>query len=450
MTEVLKVRIKFKKRLVPAQILAIGFATVILIGTILLSLPVSSASGKATPLVDAIFTSTSAVCVTGLVTLNTAEYWSYFGKTVIIILIQIGGLGFMSFATLFALLLGKKITLKERLIMQEAMNSFSLQGLVKLAKYILIFTFSVEGVGALFLSTKFIPNYGVIKGIYFSIFHSISAFCNAGFDLTGNSLIPYSQSVVVMLVISGLIIIGGLGFTVWAEIYSLKDIKRMSLHSKLVISMTLILVFGGWLLMYIFEMNNPATIANMPLKGKVLSSFFAAVTPRTAGFNSISLADMSMAGKFLTMILMFIGGSPGSTAGGVKTATIGVLLITVINIIRNKEETVIFERRISKDLIYKAFAVVSIGVGVVMLTTLALCITETGASFEYIAFEAFSAFGTVGLSLGLTSKLSFVGKLIVAITMYMGRVGPLTLIFAISNKKKGSAVRYPEGKILVG
>ncbi|GAA0181905.1 TrkH family potassium uptake protein [Clostridium sediminicola] len=443
-------RIKFKKRLVPAQILAIGFATVILIGTILLSLPVSSASGKATPLVDAIFTSTSAVCVTGLVTLNTAEYWSYFGKTVIIILIQIGGLGFMSFATLFALLLGKKITLKERLIMQEAMNSFSLQGLVKLAKYILIFTFSVEGVGALFLSTKFIPNYGVIKGIYFSIFHSISAFCNAGFDLTGNSLIPYSQSVVVMLVISGLIIIGGLGFTVWAEIYSLKDIKRMSLHSKLVISMTLILVFGGWLLMYIFEMNNPATIANMPLKGKVLSSFFAAVTPRTAGFNSISLADMSMAGKFLTMILMFIGGSPGSTAGGVKTATIGVLLITVINIIRNKEETVIFERRISKDLIYKAFAVVSIGVGVVMLTTLALCITETGASFEYIAFEAFSAFGTVGLSLGLTSKLSFVGKLIVAITMYMGRVGPLTLIFAISNKKKGSAVRYPEGKILVG
>lgn len=450
MTEVLKVRIKFKKRLVPAQILAIGFAVVILIGTILLSLPISSASGKATPLVDAIFTSTSAVCVTGLVTLNTAEYWSYFGKTVIIILIQIGGLGFMSFATLFALLLGKKITLKERLIMQEAMNSFSLQGLVKLAKYILIFTFSVEGAGALFLSTKFIPNYGVVKGIYFSIFHSISAFCNAGFDLTGNSLIPYSQSIVVMLVISGLIIIGGLGFAVWAEIYNLKDVKRMSLHSKLVISMTLILIFGGWILMYLFEMNNPATIENMSLKGKMLSSFFASVTPRTAGFNSISLSNMSMAGKFLTMILMFIGGSPGSTAGGVKTATIGVFLITIINIIRNKEETVIFERRISRDLIYKAFAVVSIGVGVVMLTTLALCITETGASFEYIAFEAFSAFGTVGLSLGLTAKLSFIGKLIVAITMYMGRVGPLTLIFAISNKKKGSGIRYPEGKILVG
>ncbi|SHI00179.1 TrkH family potassium uptake protein [Clostridium grantii] len=443
-------KIKHKKRVAPVQILAAGFAFVIFIGTLLLRLPIAAISGEFTPWVDCVFTATSAVCVTGLTTLNTAEHWTYFGKTVIILLIQIGGLGFMSFTTLFALLLGKKITLKDRLIMQEAMNFFSLQGLVKLAKYILIFTLSVEGAGALFLSTRFVPEYGFGKGIYFSIFHSISAFCNAGFDLTGNSLVPYAQSTVVIITISALIIIGGLGFAVWAEIYGLKDIRRLSLHSKVVISMSLALVFGGWLFMLLFEMKNPATIGSMNMEGKIINSFFAAVTPRTAGFNAISLPDMTMAGTFLTMILMFIGGSPGSTAGGIKTSTIGLILMALVSIIRNREETVIFQRRISRDLINKAIAVMFVGLGVVMLTTFILCITEPKATFEYISFEAFSAFGTVGLTLGLTPELSFIGKIVVALTMYMGRVGPLTLILAISSKKKGGSIRYPEGKILVG
>lgn len=441
---------KYKKRLAPVQILALGFGIVIMAGTLLLMLPVSSKEGIVTPFIDAFFTSTSAVCVTGLVTLNTAEHWSYFGSTVIIMLIQIGGLGFMSFATLFALILGKRITLKERMVMQEAMNSFSLQGLVKLAKYILIFTFSVEGIGALFLSTKFIPEHGFLKGLYFSIFHSISAFCNAGFDLTGNSLVPYADNAVIILTISALIITGGLGFAVWAEIYNYKGMGKLSVHSKLVISATLILIVGGWILMYIFEMKNPGTIQNMSLKGKLLSSLFASVSPRTAGFNSISTADMTLAGKFLTIILMFIGGSPGGTAGGIKTTTAGILLMTVISVIKNREDSQIFSRTISKGLVYKSFVILTLAMCLVIGETMILSFTEHGASLEYILYEVTSAFGTVGLTLGLTPKLSVIGKVLIALTMYIGRVGVLTLLLALAHKNNGSSIKYPDGKILVG
>ncbi|MEA4827113.1 MAG: TrkH family potassium uptake protein [Clostridium sp.] len=441
---------KYKKRLAPVQILALGFGIVIMAGTLLLMLPVSSKEGIVTPFIDAFFTSTSAVCVTGLVTLNTAEHWSYFGSTVIITLIQIGGLGFMSFATLFALILGKRITLKERMVMQEAMNSFSLQGLVKLAKYILIFTFSVEGIGALFLSTKFIPEHGFLKGLYFSIFHSISAFCNAGFDLTGNSLVPYADNAVIILTISALIITGGLGFAVWAEIYNYKGMGKLSVHSKLVISATLILIVGGWILMYIFEMKNPGTIQNMSLKGKLLSSLFASVSPRTAGFNSISTADMTLAGKFLTIILMFIGGSPGGTAGGIKTTTAGILLMTVISVFKNREDAEIFGRTISKNLVYKSFVILTLALCLVIGETMVLSFTEKGASLEYILYEVTSAFGTVGLTLGLTPNLSVIGKVLIALTMYIGRVGILTLLLALAHKKHGSSIKYPDGKILVG
>lgn len=441
---------KYKKRLAPVQILALGFGIVIMAGTLLLMLPVSSKEGIVTPFIDAFFTSTSAVCVTGLVTLNTAEHWSYFGSTVIIMLIQIGGLGFMSFATLFALILGKRITLKERMVMQEAMNSFSLQGLVKLAKYILIFTFSVEGIGALFLSTKFIPEHGFLKGLYFSIFHSISAFCNAGFDLTGNSLVPYADNAVIILTISALIITGGLGFAVWAEIYNYKGMGKLSVHSKLVISATLILIVGGWILMYIFEMKNPGTIQNMSLKGKLLSSLFASVSPRTAGFNSISTADMTLAGKFLTIILMFIGGSPGGTAGGIKTTTAGILLMTVISVFKNREDAEIFGRTISKNLVYKSFVILTLALCLVIGETMILSFTEKGASLEYILYEVTSAFGTVGLTLGLTPNLSVIGKVLIALTMYIGRVGILTLLLALAHKKHGSSIKYPDGKILVG
>lgn len=443
-------KIENKRKLSPVQVLAIGFAIVIFVGAILLSLPISSREGIRTPFIDCIFTSTSAVCVTGLTTLNTAQHWTYFGTTVIICLIQIGGLGFMSFATLFALILGKRITLKERLIMQEAMNSFSLQGLVRLAKYILIFTFSVEGAGALLMSTKFIPEYGFLKGTYFSIFHSISAFCNAGFDLTGDSLVPYYSNPVIVITISALIIIGGLGFSVWAEIYNFKGLKKLSLHAKLVISVSSILVVGGWILMFLFEMNNPGTMKGFTFNNKLLSSFFASVTPRTAGFYSMSTSDMTPAGIGLTIILMFIGGSPGSTAGGIKTATAGLLIMTVVSAIRGREDTVIFDRSLGKDLVYRAFVITTIAFSVVVVSSMILSVTEPGATLEYIVYETTSAFATVGLTLGLTPELSLIGKIVIALTMYIGRVGPLTLVLALAKKKKGVSIKYPEGKILVG
>ncbi|SFA89015.1 TrkH family potassium uptake protein [Clostridium frigidicarnis] len=441
-----------KLKLNAVQILALGFAAVILTGAILLTLPIASKSGQRTGFIDALFTSTSATCVTGLITLDTGTYWTYFGKTVIISLIQIGGLGFMSFATLFALLLGKKITLKERLILQEALNTFNIQGLVRLMKYILGFTFSVEFLGAVLLSTQFIPEFGVMKGIYYSLFHSISAFCNAGFDLIGNfsSLTSYADNSVIILTIGSLIIIGGMGFSVWSEIYHCKSIKRLSLHSKIVISMTLGLVVGGAILMFLFEHSNAATIKDMSMKGQALSSYFASVSPRTAGFNSISTSDMTMAGRFLTIILMFIGGSPGSTAGGIKTTTAGILIMTVVSVIKGKEDTELFKKRINKDIIYRAFTVVTLGGLIVVVMTMLLSITEVGMKFEELVYEVTSAFATVGLTLGITTKLSAIGKVLVAFTMYLGRVGPLTVVLALTTRKKNKSIRYPEGKILVG
>ncbi|WP_315117471.1 TrkH family potassium uptake protein [uncultured Clostridium sp.] len=448
----MKINVFKKVKLTPVQILALGFAVVIFMGTILLHLPIATQSGESTPLIDCFFVSTSATCVTGLITVDTGTHWNYFGKTVIMLLIEIGGLGFMSFATLIALILGKKITLKDRLIMQEALNSFSLQGLVKMAKYILLFTFSVQIGGALLFATQFIPEFGLAKGIYYSIFHSISAFCNAGFDLFGNfqSLTGYYDNTVIILTMSGLIIIGGLGFYVWHEIYNFKTLKKLSLHSKIVLSVTTFLIVGGTILMFILEYNNPGTMKDMSLKGKVLSSIFASVSPRTAGLNSISTSDMTTAGKFLTIILMFIGGSSGSTAGGIKVTTVGLLILAVISIVKGREDVEAFKKRIPKDTIYKSLAITVIGLGLVIFVTMVLSITEAGASLEYLLYEATSAFATVGLTLGLTTKLSFAGKIIIAFTMYAGRIGPLTLFLALSRKKTSSNIKYPEEKILVG
>lgn len=441
-----------RRRFTPVQILAIGFAIVIFVGAILLSLPISSQSRQRTPFLDCLFTSTSAVCVTGLIVVDTGTHWTYFGKTVIMLLIEIGGLGFMSFATLLALLLGKKITLKERLVMQEALNTFNIQGLVKLAKYILLFTLSIQGGGALLLSTQFIPRYGLVKGLYYSIFHSISAFCNAGFDLFGNfsSLTTVYNNPVIVLVIAFLIIIGGLGFYVWYEIYHYKGHRKLSTHSKLVLWATFLLLAIGTILMFIFESRNPGTMANMTSGNKILSSFFAAVTPRTAGFNSISTSDMTMAGKFLTIILMFIGGASGSTAGGIKVTTAGVLIMTVVCVVRGKQDTEINKKRISKEIVYRALAITIISLTLVITVTMILSITEVKFPFEYYLYEATSAFATVGITLGLTTKLSTIGKIVILLTMYVGRVGPLTLAIAFARKLKNSSIKYPEEKILVG
>lgn len=440
-------------KLSAVQILALGFASVIFIGALLLMLPVSSKSGEVTPFLDCVFTATSAVCVTGLVVVDTGTYWSMFGQIIIICLIQIGGLGFMTFATFFAVLLGKRISLRERLIMQEAYNSFNLQGMVKLMFYVMGITFSIEAVGALLLMTQFIPDYGVGKGIYFGIFHAISAFCNAGFDLIGEyrSITPYAENAIIVLTIGGLIVVGGLGFAVVAEVINTKNLRRLSLHTKIVLTATAVLLIVGTILFFLFEASNPKTMGPMSIKGKVLSSIFASITPRTAGYNSISTTDMTIAGKFLTVILMFIGASPGSTGGGIKTTTAFLIFMTVIAVIHGREETEMYKKRIAKSLVYRAFALTSISFVLIIVVTMILSITQQG-DFMMFLYEATSAFGTVGLTLGLTPSLTPIGKIAILLTMYAGRVGPLTLVLAFARREQASssAIKYPEDKILVG
>ncbi len=434
------------------QVLALGFLCIILLGGLILSLPISSASGESTNLIDSIFTATSAVCVTGLVTLDTGTYWSMFGQTIIMILIEIGGLGFVTFATMGSIVLGRKITLRNRLIIQDAMNTFNIQGVVKMMQYIVIFTFSIQIVGAIIFSTQFIPQFGLFKGMYYSLFHSVSAFCNAGFDIFGNysSLTGYTSNFVVIMNASLLIIVGGLGFTVWLDLKQYKITKRLSTHTKLVLSVTGILLLGSFILMFIFEYNNVNTMANMSFGDKLLNSFFAAVTPRTAGFNSIAVDGMTIGSLFLTIILMFIGGSPGSTAGGLKTTTIGILVVTVISVIRGREDAEVFKKRIPKEQVYKAFTLILLAGILVISVTMILSYTEVGATFIELLFETVSALGTAGLSMGITGSLSDIGKVLIMIMMYLGRVGALTVILSLMRNKNNIAVKYPEGKILIG
>ncbi|AOY78335.1 TrkH family potassium uptake protein [Clostridium formicaceticum] len=438
----------------PTQILVMGFAVVILIGAILLNLPIASQDGSSVGFINALFTATSAVCVTGLIVVDTGTYWTVFGKTVIVILIQVGGLGFMTMATMFAILLGKKISLKERLIMQEALNQYSLEGIVRFTKYIIIGTFMIEGLGAFFLSFRFVPEYGWVKGIAYSIFHAISAFCNAGFDLIGEGkgLTPYVADPIVNLTIGFLVIVGGIGFSVMVDLMNNKNLKRLSLHTKMVLFITILLLligFGGFL---VLEWNNPETLGELSVGGKLLGGFFQSMTTRTAGFNTIALDAMTNASKLLTIALMYIGGSPASTAGGIKTATLGVILFTVISVIRGKEDTELFHRRIPRDIVNRAITVAVIGITLIIIITMVLTITETGASFLDVLFEATSAFGTVGLSLGITSELTTLGRMVIIFMMFAGRVGPLTIAYALARqqRKNKGIIKYPEGKIIVG
>ncbi|MTI71555.1 MAG: Trk family potassium uptake protein [Firmicutes bacterium] len=440
-------------KLHPTQIIVLGFSSVILIGAILLNLSIASKNGQSVGFVNALFTSTSAVCVTGLVVVDTATHWTSFGQIVILSLIQIGGLGFMTMATLFALLVGKRITLKERLVMKEELNQFKVSGVVRLTKYILVLTFVVEFIGALLLSIRFIPIYGVKKGIGLSIFHSVSAFCNAGFDLIGNfrSLTPFSSDILISVTICLLIVLGGLGFRVILEIIQGRRFKRFSLHTKLVITITILLIFIGSFSIYILEYNNPDTMADLSMKGKVLTSVFHGITPRTAGFNTLPTDKLTTGSIFLTIVLMFVGGSPGSTAGGIKTTTIGVLIATILSVIRGREDTEMFGRRISRDLVNKSLTIMGLAMLLIILVTMILSVTEQGFTFVEMFFEASSAFATVGLSLGITPELSFLGKIVLSITMLSGRVGPLTLILALAQRGQNKAMmRYPEEKVIVG
>ncbi|MGL5328059.1 MAG: TrkH family potassium uptake protein [Peptostreptococcaceae bacterium] len=442
----------------PAQIMVIGFAAVILLGACILNLPISTQSGESIGFLDALFTATSAVCVTGLVVVDTATYWSHFGQVVIITLIQIGGLGFMTIATMFALLTKKKINLRERLLIQEALNQRDLSGMVKLTRYVILITFLIEGIGAVLLSFTFIPQFGLGQGIWYSIFHAISAFCNAGFDLMGSvsgpfsSLTSYVDNFMIVITISCLIILGGIGFPVMLDVINTKKIARLNMHSKVVLFTTSILILVGMIFIFILEFNNPKTLGPLSLPGKILASLFQSVTTRTAGFNTIDLTLIKESSLFIMMMLMFIGASPASTGGGIKTTTLATLLITVKSFISGKVDIEVYERRISTVIITKAVGIFFIAVALAVLGTLALSITDEGFTLVECGFEIISAIATVGLSIGGSPNLTTMGKVVVMIAMFIGRVGSLTIFIALLSKgaKKQPPVRYPEGKIIVG
>ena len=441
---------KFKHfRLNPPRVLALGFASLIIIGSLLLNLPMATANNVSIGWINALFTSASAVCVTGLVVVNTAEFFSTFGQVIIIILIQIGGLGFMTMATFGALIVGKKISLKERLVIKEQLSSETLTGLVKLTKYVIIVTFGIEAIGALLLATRFIPIYGLGQGIWFSIFHAISAYCNAGFDILGNSIVPYVNDITINLTICALIIMGGLGFTVYLDVYRNKKFSKLQLHSKLVIWITLILVFGGMIIFLLIEYNNPNTLGGSSFLQKLLPSFFQSVVTRTAGFNSLNIGMIKDTSAFLFIILMFIGGSPGSTAGGIKTTTFDAIALTTLSIIKGDKDVVAFKKRIPENVVNRSLAIVTVALTLIIIVSFVLTVTEEVAFLE-VLFETTSAFATVGLTRGITSDLSDIGKILITLTMYAGRVGPLTMAFAFAQKSKHTKLRYADGNIIVG
>lgn len=437
-------------RFSPPQILVGSFMLLILTGTILLLTPWASRTGS-TEVINAFFTATSSVCVTGLVVKDTLTYWSPFGQFVILILIQFGGLGLMSFATFYALLFGKKIQLRQRLLMQEALNKTSLEGIVGVFKTLLIVTFAFEFIAAAMIALHLHIRYAYspLKALWYGLFHAISAFNNAGFDLFGNfsSLTSFTTDYVLNLLIALLIIAGGLGFVVLNELLSYRKNRKLSLHSRLVLLITVILILFPALLIFITEYHHALQDLNMG--GKLLASFFQAVTPRTAGFNSLDMTSVYASTQFLIILLMFVGGSPGSTAGGIKTSTLALMGLMVINQIKGRKTVSVFERQIDNDSVLRAFTITTLAGTYVAVVTLLMCLTQR-ADFMTVLFEVVSAMGTVGLSLGLTLKLNLIGKILIILTMFIGRVGPLTLMMALAHRKEPPAISYPEDKIMLG
>ncbi|WP_053366779.1 TrkH family potassium uptake protein [Bacillus sp. FJAT-27245] len=436
----------------PPKVLVLGFVLIILIGTALLTLPAATPDHQGLPLLKALFTATSATCVTGLVVVDTGTALTTFGQVIILFLIQVGGLGFMTFATLFAFILGKRISLKERILLQQSLNNMSMEGIVRLARRILIFTAFFESMGALILSIRFSFDMPVGKAVYYGIFHSVSMFNNAGFDIMGEfrSLTGYVNDPIVVLTVCLLIVSGGIGFIVINELYDYRHNKRLSLHTKIVLATTAWLIAAGTLFIFLLEFSNGMTLGPLSPGGKTLAALFQSITARTAGANTISIGDMTHSSVFIIIILMFIGASPGSAGGGIKTTTFATLLCAVWSQIRGKEDVVLYRRRIGYETIYKALTVTLSALVLIIAVTMLLTITEDGKDFLMILFEATSAFATVGLSMGLTPELSPAGELLITFMMLAGRVGPLTVAFAITLRRKQDPFRYPKGKIMIG
>lgn len=466
-------KISFKKML-PSKILVMSFIIIILIGTFFLSLPVAVNKGEHISFMTALFTATSAVSVTGLSLVDVSQVFSPFGKSVILILIQLGGLGIMSFSTLVFVLIGKQITYQDRKILKEDLNSYSVGGVIRFLRRIVLIVAGIEVLGAILLTLGFSKTMPINKAIIYGIFHSISAFCNAGFSLFSDSLVNYSGSVIITFTIALLITLGGIGFAVIdaAITHFRKGKKTYNLTSKLAIYISFLLTVGGTIAFFVFERSNPGTLGKMGIIDAINNSFLQSVTTRTAGFNSVPLENLRPATWFLFLIMMFIGASPGSTGGGLKTTTFGVIMFYVMVVLRNEKDVVIENRRVPWEVLHRAMAILIISILYITVVVFLILMTNemttakdlinlvatngisgvqsTHLTLDTVIFEVVSAFATVGVSQGITADLNVFGRSLLIITMLIGRVGPLTFMLAFSEKIKVRPYRYPKENILIG
>ncbi len=433
--------------------LAISFAGAIIIGALILMLPLCSESGRLS-FVDALFTSTSAICVTGLVVVDTATHFSLAGQIIILVLVQMGGLGIMTFSTMVLLAAGRSITINDRILVQEGYHPGSPRSFKSLVKNIFVFTVIIEGSGFVLLSLRFLRDHPWPRALYSGLFHSVSGFCNAGFSVYSDSLMGFRGDVFVNLVMAHLIILGGLGFLVIGEMvkagsgFSRGMKLRLSLHSKMVLISTTILIFGSFFLFLALEKDR--ALQSFSWKDKILASFFQAVTPRTAGFNTVDLTTLGTATILLLMLLMFIGASPGSTGGGVKTSTFGVVLAFVRSKVAARDSVHMFYRTIPSDNVVKALTLIALSLSLVFVAGFVVLVNQPGILLRDVFFEVFSGFGTVGLSLGITSRLSALSKIMVILMMYAGRIGPLTLLLAFSRRRALGKFEFIEERVLIG
>ncbi len=450
----------FLRNIRPERVMALGFLLVILTGALLLTLPIAAKGHQSVGFHNALFTATSAVCVTGLIVVDTFDAYTVFGRVIIMLLIQIGGLGFMVFATLLMIALGRRISLRNRVLIRESMSANNLSGMVRLSKWFALLAILIELLGAALLSIRFIPMLGVSRGVWYSIFHAVSAFCNAGFDMLGGfkSLLPFQHDPLVLLTIAGLIILGGMGFAVLTELLRNRfHFHKLTLHTKLVVIITASLLIGGTGLILALEWGNPATLGDPALNvgDRIVNAFFQSTTLRTAGFASLNQAALTDSGKLISVILMFIGASPASTGGGVKTTTMGVVVLLVLSVVRGRDTVGCFGKQLSIATVRRAITIVIISLGIVLTCTMAMSISELGKgkSMLDLVFEATSAFATVGLSSVNTPTLNQFSQSLLIPVMFFGRVGPLTLALALASKLENNPknrIHYPEDKIMIG
>lgn len=443
-------------RAAPVQLVCLSFIAVILVGTVLLMSPISSRAGTLTSFNDALFTATSATCVTGLIVADTYLHWSGFGQFVILLLIQVGGLGLITLTSLVNIMIGKKLGLRSMDLAKESMNTDSFADIKRMVRTIMVVTLSIEALGAAILAITFVPKYGAFEGGFTAVFLSVSSFCNAGFDLLGregaySSLMHYTDQPIVYLPIAALIVFGGLGFIVWRELFHYRNTKTLSLHTRLVLVMTGGLILLGTIAFLVFEWNNPNTMGDMSFFDKLGAGLFQSITTRTAGYNTIDQAGLTDMSKLVAIVLMFIGASPASTGGGIKVTTIAVIVMTIVSVMRGYDDTVIMKSRVEKKAVYKAMSLFFLALLLVITCSLLIhFMTDTTANTIDVVFEEVSAFGTVGLSTGLTAELGVLSRYLLILSMYLGRVGPLSLVISLAMRSVGSKAVLPQGKILIG